>query len=251
MHAKLTVEYVGTKFFGFQSQAGRRTAQGELESAISKYFGCPVKTVGAGRTDAGVHAVGQVISFLLPDGIVADIKEKDGGKFLYRMAAGINSFLPADISVKSPELKDKFNARSDAKSKTYIYKCYVNEHRCAAREATRCQIYSQPNIAKLREAAKYFVGEHNFAAFCGELGDKNPSRTIYEFNIDCRDDEIWFTVRGVSFLKNMVRIMVGTLLEVGGRFAPDDIKKILDSRDRKNAGKTAAAKGLTLYRVEY
>jgi tRNA pseudouridine38-40 synthase len=167
------------------------------------------------------------------------------------MCSGINSFLPADISVKCPELREKFNARSDAKSKTYIYKCYVNEHRCAVREATHCQIYRRPDIVKLREAAQYFVGEHNFTSFCGELDGKNPNRTIYEFNIDEHDDEIWFTVRGSSFLKNMVRIMAGTLLNVGGKFAPDDIKKILESHNRKNAGKTAAAKGLTLYRVEY
>jgi tRNA pseudouridine38-40 synthase len=249
MHAKLTVEYIGTKFFGFQPQAGKRTVQGELESAVSRYFGRPVKAVGAGRTDAGVHSAGQTVSFLLPAGITAELN----GKFLYRMCSGINNFLPADISVKFPELKDKFNARSDAKSKTYIYKCYVNEHRSAVRDETYHQLYRRPDITKLREAAQYFVGEHDFTSFCGGGTDgRNPRRTIYEFNITERDDEIWFIVRGGSFLKNMVRIMAGTLLDIAeNKFAPTDIKKILDGRDRKLAGRTAPAKGLTLYCVEY
>jgi tRNA pseudouridine38-40 synthase len=248
MHIKMTVEYVGTKFHGFQAQAGKRTVQGELQKAISKYFGREVKVVGSGRTDAGVHAFGQVVSFLLP----VEVESGGEGKFLYRLCSGVNNFLPADISVKNPEIMAKFNARSDAKSKTYIYKCFVGENRSAARDEFYHQIYKMPDIGKLRQAAEYFVGVHDFTAFCGEKNDRNPTRTIYECRVELHGDEMWFTVRGNGFLKNMVRIMVGTLLSVAeNKFAPADIEKMLLSHDRHLAGSTAPAKGLTLHSVEY
>lgn len=249
MHIKMTVEYIGTGFYGFQSQAGRRTVQGELEDAVSKYFGSAVKIVGSGRTDAGVHAFGQVISFLLPES--ADTANR--GQFLYRLCSGVNKFLPADISVKNAELCDKFNARSDAISKTYIYKCFVGEQRSASRDAAYHQIYKMPDIALLRSACQYFVGGHDFTAFAAELGGRSPNRIIYEFEVEQHgEDEIWFTVRGNGFLKNMVRIIVGTVLGAAeGKFTPADIGRILSSRDRRRAGATAPAKGLTLYNVEY
>jgi tRNA pseudouridine38-40 synthase len=245
----MTAEYIGTKFYGFQSQAGKRTVQGELESAVSKYFGSAVKIVGSGRTDAGVHAFGQVISFLLPE--AADIADR--GQFLYRLCGGVNKFLPADISVKDAELRDKFNARSDAKSKTYIYKCFAGERRSATRDAAYHQIYKMPDVALLQSVCKCFVGEHDFTAFAAELGGRNPNRTIYEFEVKRHgEDEFWFVIRGNGFLKNMVRIIVGTALGAAeGKFTPADIKQVLLSRDRRRAGATAPAKGLTLYSVEY
>jgi tRNA pseudouridine38-40 synthase len=243
MHIKLTVEYIGTKFSGFQSQGRKRTVQGELEKAVSKYFGVDVKVVGSGRTDAGVHAVGQVISFLLPR------EEKN----LYKLVQGINAFLPDDISARAPELKEKFNARSDAKAKTYVYKCYIGECRSAVRDEFYHQIYRRPDVSMLREAAQYIVGEHDFTSFAAELGDKKPVRTIYGFDVvPAGEDELFFIIRGNGFLKNMVRIIVGTLLGVAeGKFAPGDIKNILATKDRKAAGRTAPAKGLTLRSVEY
>ena len=235
MHLKITCEYIGTRFAGFQSQIGQRTVQGELEKALSQYFQTPVKIVGSGRTDAGVHAVGQVISCLCPR---EDIN-------LYQLQLGVNTYLPADVSVKAAELLSKFNARSDAKAKTYVYKCYVSPNRSATRDQTYHQIYKPVDLAKIRAAAAKLVGTHDFTAFCTNLGDKNPVRTIYSLDVQAHDDEIWFVIRGNGFLHNMVRIIVGTLL--GGQ----DIDAVLKSRDRKLAGRTAPAKGLTLLSVEY
>lgn len=235
MHLKITCEYVGTRFAGFQSQRGQRTVQAELERALSQYFQTPVKVVGSGRTDAGVHAVGQVVSCLCPR---EDVN-------LYKLLLGVNTYLPADLSVTKAETLPKFNARSDAKAKTYVYKCYVSPTRSALREATYHQIYKPLDLDKLRAQAALLVGTHDFTAFCTEVGDKNPVRTIYSLDVQAHDDEIWFVVRGNGFLRNMVRIVVGSLLD------GVDVAAVLKSRDRKQAGKTAPAKGLTLFNVEY
>lgn len=236
VHLKIQCEYVGTKLAGFQTQKGQRTVQEELEKAISRYFNTPVKVVGSGRTDAGVHAVGQIVSCLCPR---EDVK-------IYQFLLGVNSYLPADIALTAAELLPKFNARSDAKAKTYIYKCYISPTRHPARDVDYLQLYKPVDIERLRAQAAVLVGTHDFTAFCAELRDKSPIRTIYSLDVQTpAPDEIWFVVRGNGFLHNMVRIIVGTLLD--GR----DIKTVLDSRDRRRAGKTAPAKGLTLYNVEY
>jgi len=236
VHLKIQCEYVGTKLAGFQTQKGQRTVQEELEKAISRYFDVPVKVVGSGRTDAGVHAVGQVVSCLCPR---EDVK-------IYQFLLGVNSYLPADIAVTAAELLPKFNARSDAKAKTYIYKCYISPTRHPARDVDHWQLYKPVDVDRLREQAAQLVGTHDFTAFCAELRDKSPVRTIYSLDVETpTPDEIWFVVRGNGFLHNMVRIIVGTLLD--GR----DVKSVLNSHDRRRAGKTAPAKGLTLFNVEY
>ncbi len=236
VHLKIQCEYVGTKFAGFQTQKGQRTVQAELEKAIGRYFNTPVKVVGSGRTDAGVHAVGQIISCLCPR---EDVK-------IYQFLLGVNSYLPADIAVTASELLPKFNARSDAKAKTYIYKCYISSTRHPARDIDHWQLYKPVDIERIRTQASKLVGQHDFTAFCAELGDKNPVRTIYSLDVQTpTPDELWFVIRGNGFLHNMVRIIVGTLLQ------GCDIEQVLNSRDRRCAGKTAPAKGLTLYNVEY
>ncbi|MBQ7973922.1 MAG: tRNA pseudouridine(38-40) synthase TruA [Clostridia bacterium] len=236
MHLKIQCEYLGTKYAGFQSQIGQRTIQNELEKAISRYFATPVKVVGSGRTDAGVHAVGQVVSCLCPR---EDIK-------IYQFLLGVNSYLPADIAVTAAELLPKFNARSDAKAKTYIYKCYVSAVRHPAFDSDHWQLYKPVDIEQLRAQAQVLVGTHDFTSFCAELRDKSPVRTIYSLDIQTpTPQEIWFVIRGNGFLHNMVRIIVGTLLQ------KPDVARVLAARDRRQAGKTAPAKGLTLYRVEY
>ena len=236
MHLKITCEYIGTRYAGFQSQIGQRTVQAELEKAISKYFATPVKVVGSGRTDAGVHAVGQVVSCLCPR---EDVK-------IYQFLLGVNSYLPADIAVTHAELLPKFNARQMAKAKTYVYKCYVSPTRHPLWDVDHWQLYKPVDLARLRTQAAALVGTHDFTAFCAEVGDKNPTRTIYSLDIQTpTPDQIWFVIRGNGFLHNMVRIIVGTLLD--GR----DVVDVLNSRDRRRAGKTAPAKGLTLDHVEY
>lgn len=236
VHLKIQCEYVGTKYAGFQTQIGQRTVQHELEKAISHYFNTPVKVVGSGRTDAGVHAVGQIVSCLCPR---EDVK-------IYQFLLGVNSYLPADIAVTAAEILPKFNARSDAKAKTYIYKCYVSPTRHPLFDVDHWQLYKPVDLERLRTQAAVLVGQHDFTAFCAEIGDKSPIRTIYSLDIQTpTPNEIWFVIRGNGFLHNMVRIIVGTLLE------KKDIAHILSLRDRRLAGKTAPAKGLTLYSVEY
>lgn len=236
VHLKIQCEYVGTKYAGFQTQIGQRTIQNELEKAISRYFATPVKVVGSGRTDAGVHAVGQVVSCLCPR---PDVK-------LYQFLLGVNSYLPADIAVTAAELLPKFNARSDAKAKTYIYKCYISATRHPHYDVDHWQLYKAVDIDRLREQAKLLEGTHDFTAFCAELRDKSPLRTIYSLDVQTpTPNEIWFVIRGNGFLHNMVRIIVGTLL------SGKNVADVLASRDRRRAGKTAPAKGLTLQSVEY
>lgn len=236
MHLKIQCEYVGTKYAGFQSQKGQRTIQNELEKAISRYFATPVKVVGSGRTDAGVHAIGQVVSCLCPRD---DVK-------IYQFLLGVNSYLPADIAVTAAETLPKFNARSDAKAKTYVYKCYISAVRHPAFDVDHWQIYKPIDLERVRAQAKVLEGTHDFTAFCAELRDKSPVRTIHSIDIQTPSaNEVWFVIRGNGFLHNMVRIIVGTLLE------KHDVARVLDSRDRRQAGKTAPAKGLTLYSVEY
>ena len=236
VHLKIQCEYVGTKYAGFQSQKGQRTIQNELEKAISRYFATPVKVVGSGRTDAGVHAIGQVVSCLCPR---EDVK-------IYQFLLGVNSYLPADIAVTAAETLPKFNARSDAKAKTYVYKCYISAVRHPSFDVDHWQIYKPIDLERVRAQAKVLEGTHDFTAFCAELRDKSPVRTIHSIDIQTPSaNEVWFVIRGNGFLHNMVRIIVGTLLE------KHDVARVLDSRDRRQAGKTAPAKGLTLYSVEY
>ena len=227
---------MGTKYAGFQSQKGQRTIQNELEKAISRYFATPVKVVGSGRTDAGVHAIGQVVSCLCPRD---DVK-------IYQFLLGVNSYLPADIAVTAAETLPKFNARSDAKAKTYVYKCYISAVRHPSFDVDHWQIYKPIDLERIRAQAKVLEGTHDFTAFCAELRDKSPVRTIHSIDIQTPSaNEVWFVIRGNGFLHNMVRIIVGTLLE------KHDVARVLDSHDRRQAGKTAPAKGLTLYSVEY
>lgn len=236
MHLKITCEYVGTKFAGFQTQRGQRTVQNELEKALSRYFNTPVKVVGSGRTDAGVHAAGQVISCLCPR---EDVN-------LYQLLLGLNSYLPADLSVTQAATLPKFNARAAAKRKTYQYRCYVSPYRSALRDCDHVQLYKAPDIANIKRQAALLVGTHDFTGFCSDLGDKNPVRTLDAVTVTTpTPDTLYFTITGNGFLHNMVRIIVGTLLD--GK----DVTTVLQTRDRRTAGKTAPAKGLTLLSVEY
>lgn len=231
MHIKLTCRYCGTKFCGFQSQSGRRTVQGELETAISKYFGKNIKVVGAGRTDAGVHAEGQVVSFLLPQGESRSLNE---------LICKVNDFLPKDISVTNAEIKEKFNAREGAKSKTYVYKCFFGPNDI------------KPNIDAMKKAAELFIGLHDFSNFCSDLAGRNPVRNILDLDIKEEKNEILFIVKGVSFLKKMVRMIVGALLDIGyGKLVLSDVEKMFGVKCNNRQINPAPAKGLTLLCVEY
>jgi len=248
--------------------------QAVLELALSKYFGTSIKIVASGRTDTGVHARAQVCSFKLPkeskffeeyESLANSPFKKggglceaqDGGCFhtaIYRLTTAINAFLPQDASVCDFEIvPDTFHAQFSAKRKTYLYKIYVSPHRSALRDDFYMQIFKQPNVNSMRECAKTLVGRHNFKSFTCEATDSQGfKREIYALDIEEHDDELWFWVTGSGFMRNMVRILIGTLLEVGfSRLSGAEVADLLKNPDRTRAGKTLPAHGLTLYSVDY
>lgn len=241
---KLTISYVGTQYNGWQKQKNGLGIQEIVEKAILKALGEEVELVGAGRTDAGVHAFGQVAHFLTNS-------KMDGQKFYY----AINQFLPDDIKVLSScEVDDEFHARFSAKKKTYLYKFYANEVIMPLKEFDAVKINSKFNEKMAKKALKYFKGTHNFKAFCStNTNVKSTIRTIYNIKLQKDRNGIYnFYITGNGFLYNMVRIIVGTVVEVGmGVKKPKDILDIFAKEDRKLAGRTMPAKGLTLYNIEY
>ena len=244
MRIKLTVSYDGTSYCGWQVQPNGITVQQVLQDAISKATGeKDIKVTGSGRTDAGVHAVGQIAHF--------DTKSSIPPQKIFK---AINVHLPIDIRVKDSELaSDDFDARKTAKKKTYCYTLYFGEVEQPLKERYATFIDRKIDIEKMRSAAKLFVGEHDFKCFNASGGGaKTTVRTIYNIDIEKKDDELKVLVTGNGFLYNMVRTLVGTLLSVGqGEKTEDYIRKMLITGDRNLCGKTLAAKGLCLMSVEY
>jgi tRNA pseudouridine38-40 synthase len=241
---KAIISYDGTGFSGYQVQPGKRTVQSEIENVLLKmHKGTPVKIAGSGRTDAGVHAKGQVIHFESP----LPISEE-------KWAVAINSLLPSDIAVLSvSKVHDAFHARFDVVRKEYRYLLYRSARRDPFLRNFAFQYPYDLDIDMMRKASEYLLGTHDFSSFCSaktEVIDK--VRTIEEIDIQSEGGCLTFRFAGNGFLYNMVRILVGTLLEVGaGDRQPSDIKDILESKDRRNAGKTAPAHGLYLWEVFY
>lgn len=239
---KLTLQYDGSLFYGWQMQNNKRTVEGELSKAINKILGRETRLVVAGRTDSGVHANGQVVNFLT----VTDIDPAS----LYHH---INTKIPDDIKViKSEEVDLSFNSRFDAKKKRYIYKL-INKKSLHPIERKYYGFSSYDlNLDNMIEASKYLLGRKDFKSFVKYSEGLNTVREIDDFKIEKRACEIVFQVEAMSFMRNQVRIMVGTLLDVGrGKFKPEDMKRILDLKDRSSAGITAEANGLYLDRIIY
>jgi tRNA pseudouridine38-40 synthase len=241
---KCTVSYDGTAFNGYQVQPGQRTVQGVLEKALTKvHKGKDVKVISSGRTDAGVHAIGQVFHF---DTDFLILEEK--------WPVVLNSILPDEVVITSAKyVEDDFHARYSVKQKEYRYKVRLGKRRCPfARDFSLHYPYPL-NIEAIQIASHYLVGKHDFTSFCSTKTEKeNKIRTIHSIKVEQEDNELTFSFTGNGFLYNMVRIIVGTLLEVGsGRKKPEDMPVILKKMDRKAAGKTAAAHGLYLWAVQY
>lgn len=242
---KCIVSYDGTEYSGWQVQPNARSVQGEIEKILTKmHAGNRVQIHGSGRTDKGVHARGQVFHFdtYLP------MDE-------YAWCRSLNSQLPKDIFVEAVELvPDDFHARYDVVGKQYSYVVNNGEHWDIFRRNHEMHYTYKLDFQKMQEAAGYFLGTHDFTSFCSTKSDKtNHVRTIYKLDM-IREDahHIRFEVYGDGFLYNMVRIMVGTILDVGrGRFAPKDVRKMIEGKDRVLAGKTAPAHGLYLDYVVY
>jgi tRNA pseudouridine38-40 synthase len=229
---------------GFQyQQSALRTVAGELETALSRIFNQPVKIAGAGRTDAGVHAVGQVISFTVQRATLIE-----------NLAVALNGRLPPDISVRSAEtVADDFSARFHALERQYTYVILQRRERCAVLRRYAHHAYRPLDFDVLRRAARDFAGTHDFLSFCGVLPDDgNTERTVYGVEIRHEPPLLRLRFRARSFLHRMVRVMTGTLLEIAaGRRAPDAIPEILAARDRRAAGVTAPAHGLFFTGARY
>jgi len=243
MRIRLTVEYEGTNYVGWQRQLNGLSVQQALEEAFEKASGERVCITGAGRTDAGVHALAQVAHLDTHCTIPPE-------KISYAM----NTYLPPDIRVKSSELADEsFHARFSATGKTYRYTIYRDIHPSAIYRNLSWHIRSDLDVAAMREAAQYLIGEHDFAAFCAAGSEvKDTVRTIHAITITEAEPFLHIDVTGSGFLYNMVRIIAGTLADVGlGRIPPERVKEILDGRDRNAASATAPAQGLTMVEVYY
>lgn len=240
---KLTIEYVGTDFCGWQSQKNGISVQDTVERALGKYFDIDfVRIYAAGRTDNGVHAKGQVAHF------TTDKKVNP-----YKLCLGVNLHLPASVAVTNAEIvDDSFDARFSAQSKTYCYRIYVSPTRKPTLDTNHAQLYKPLDVAAMQQACKLLVGTHDFAAFQKTGSNlKGTVRTVNSFEVcSAPNDTVYFTVNGNAFLYNQVRNMCGLLVEVGkGRFTQQDIAAMLDGTKLKF--KTLPAKGLTLEQVFY
>lgn len=243
----ITIEYFGKNYAGWQCQKSEKSVQETLERALSQKLKCDVKIYGSGRTDSGVHAKAQKAHFHYNGKMAAE-----------KIALAVNTLLPEDIRITAAEeiFDEKFHAQYSAKSKTYLYRCYVSRTLSPLRQYTYAQVSydeNRLNFDKMKKAAEDLLGTHDYAGFSSAgSGIKNTVRTIYEVSITKNQDEIYLIIKGNGFLYNMVRIIAGTLIWVGlGKLPEDAIRKTLETKSRKYAGKTFPAHGLILLDVEY
>lgn len=239
---KLTIEYDGGAFCGWQRQPDERTVQAEIEDSLRSLTGEAIDIIGSGRTDSGVHSRGQVANFKTRSSIPAN-------RFKY----ALNSKLPRDISIReSVEVADSFHSRFDATSKSYRYIIYNGETRSSLyRNHTYHVAYKLDYDLMVRES-KSFEGEHDFIGFMSSnSGIDSTIRTIYSIDMKRSGELIYIDIEGNGFLYNMVRIIVGTLVDIGRGRITESVSDILESKKRERAGHTAAAEGLYLEWVKY
>ena len=240
---KLTIEYDGKGFNGWQKQPTKLNIQGEIERAIEQVTGEQVELTASGRTDAGVHAIGQVANFKTNSNIPIE-----------KIPIALNTKLKETIRIKdAKEVEERFHARYNCKQKTYRYIINNGKNASALYRNLEYFVPEKLDVDKMKEAIKFFEGEHDFKGFkASGTSSKSSVRTIYKTKIKTDKEKIIIELTGNGFLYNMVRIIAGTLLEVGlGKIDPEDITKIIESKDRKRAGKTLPPYGLCLVKVEY
>ena len=240
---RLTVAYDGTNYHGWQIQPGVVTIESVLNEALTELFGEEIAVIGASRTDSGVHARGNVAVFDTEGKMAAD-----------RICFALNQRLPEDIRVQdSCQVPSDWHPRKQHCVKTYEYKILNRRMELPDRRLYAYFYYYDLDLERMKEAASYLLGEHDFKSFCSAKSQvEDTVRTIYSLDILKEGDEITLRIRGNGFLYNMVRIIAGTLLNVGnGRMEPEELAEILKARDRRAAGPTAPAKGLTLVGMEY
>lgn len=240
---KLTIEYDGKEFNGWQRQPNKLNIQGTIERAIFDITGENVELLASGRTDAGVHALGQVANFKTNSNLPIE-----------KFPIALNSKLKKSIIIKNAEEVDKdFHSRFNCKKKTYRYIINNSKYGTALYRNLEYCIPQKLDIGEMKKAIKHFEGEHDFKAFkASGTSSKSSVRTIYSADILNENDRIIIELTGNGFLYNMVRIIAGTIVDVGlGKIKEEEIEKIIEQKDRKNAGKTLPPQGLYLLKVEY
>lgn len=245
---KFLISYDGTRFYGWERQPDKdMTIQGKLETVLTRMLGLPddkkVDVIGAGRTDAGVHARAMTANAILDtDKTESEIQEY------------MNQYLPEDISINDVKVcADRFHSRYNATGKTYRYTCWYGASKPVFDRKYVTVLDKEPDVEKMREASEYLIGTHDFKSFCGNTKMKKSTvRCVDAINIETSGNYIRFYYHGNGFLQNMIRILTGTLLEVGfGNIAPAEVKDILEACDRQKAGPTARPEGLCLMKVDY
>ena len=240
---RLDICYDGTRYRGWQRLPGKDdTIQGKLETALSRILGEPIEISGSGRTDAGVHARGQVANFHCESTMTAP-----------QILENLRRYLPEDIGIYScRDVSERFHARLNAKEKTYRYRIWNSEQPCVFERRFVTVMPETLDTDVMNQAARHLLGQHDFAAFCGNAKMKKSTvRYIRSLTVDRHGEEIHITVTGNGFLHNMVRIIVGTLVEAGrGERNPDSIPALFEGK-RADAGFLAPAQGLCLMEVYY
>lgn len=245
---KFIISYDGTRFYGWEKQPNKEmTIQGKLESVLNKMTNSPddspVNVIGAGRTDAGVHARATVANAILD----TDMTEEE-------IQIYMNTYLPEDISVNEVRIcSDRFHARYNALGKTYRYTVWYGISKPVFDRKYVTVLDQKPDVEKMRAAAQYLIGTHDYKSFCGNKKMKKSTvRCVDTINIEESGNYIRIYFHGNGFLQNMVRILTGTLLEVGyGNIPVDSVKEILEACDRQKAGPTAPPQGLCMMKVDY
>ena len=240
---RLWVAYDGTDFCGWQIQPKKRTVEGELDLAINELLHTKIHVIGASRTDAGVHALGNVAVFDTDSPIPPE-----------RFAFALNQHLPKDIRIQSSDqVPDDWHPRHCDCRKTYEYRILNRPVNLPTESRYSWFCHQQLSIPRMQQAAAYLVGTHDFKSFCSAKTDVETTvRTIYRLEVEQNEEHIRIRVQGNGFLYNMVRIIAGTLVQVGaGKIQPEDMPDILSSCDRKQAGITAPAHGLRLVEIDY
>ncbi|GAA0705103.1 tRNA pseudouridine(38-40) synthase TruA [Paraclostridium ghonii] len=241
---KITIEYDGSRYKGFQRlNDSENTIQGKIESVLSKMADEKIEIIGSGRTDMGVHAHNQVANF-----------KTSSNLSIKKINEYLNKYLPEDIVIKKvEEVEDRFHSRYNVKQKVYLYKINNSKTQDVFLRKYSTHIEKPLDIELMKKASEYLVGEHDFTSFASSKSKKKSNvREIYSITINKNKDIIDIFVEGNGFLYNMVRIIVGALIDVGlHKKTPEDVKIMLDKKDRSEASDTAPAKGLYLYSVKY
>ena len=243
MNIKLTMEYDGTNYHGWQMQPNGPTIQSVLEQAVSTFFGVPTRVTGSGRTDAGVHALGQVVNFFC-----------DPEPELHRLRRGLNALTPKDMSIKQVEIvPESFDARRDGRSRIYEYRILNRPTPSPFHLKYAWHVHDPLNAGRMRKAIRCLEGEHDFSSFRASGCDApHPVRTVYRVSLDESGELLILTIEATAFLRHMARNIVGTLVEVGrGQRSAKSFAELLEVRDRTKAGSTAPPHGLFLMEVKY